>query len=125
VGIHFDTSEVDDLADDLRTVPRKATQRVSRVVDDEAKSLRNTWRSNARRSAGRHGKHYPRAITNERTGLMEQEIGPDSAMPQGGMSFEFGSRNQPPHLDGSRAADKHAPEFVRAVEAAIDRVDLL
>jgi hypothetical protein len=26
-------------------------------------------------------------------------------MPQGGMSFEFGSRNQPPHLDLNRSAD--------------------
>ncbi len=118
MGANFDTSEVARLAADLSAAPGRVQRRSANIVEEEAKALRDTWRNNARRTAGRHGKHYPNAITHEVRGL-SAEIGPESGRPQGGMSFEFGSRNQPPHLDGTRAADVHAPRFERRAAEAI------
>jgi hypothetical protein len=39
-------------------------------------------------------------------------------MPQGGMSFEYGSRNQPPHLDGLHALDTIGPRVESMFDAA-------
>ncbi|MEV0382418.1 hypothetical protein [Nonomuraea sp. NPDC050643] len=77
----------------------------SDVVKDQALRFRNDWRDNARQSAGAHGKHYPSSITAEKVGDAAWEIGPDSALPQGGMGagFEWGSVNQPPHNDMGQA----------------------
>lgn len=66
------------------------------------------WRANARATSGKHGRHYPNSITTETvmraTGVVV-DVGPVSSRPQGGMGmgFEFGSRNQPAHLDGAKA----------------------
>jgi hypothetical protein len=38
------------------------------------------------------------------------------------MSFEYGSRNQPPHLDGQRAADAVGPTIDKLVSAAIGQL---
>ena len=80
-----------------------------------ARTVKRTT-ANATATAGTHGKHYPKSITAERTlsiGSIGVEVGPDSGMPQGGMGpgFEYGSVNQPPHLDGNKAADVHEPQF--------------
>ena len=47
--------------------------------------------------------------------------GPDSGMKQGrmGRGFEFGSVNQPPHLDGLRAMPLAAARLDRLADAAI------
>jgi hypothetical protein len=50
------------------------------------------------------------------------EYGPDIARPQGGMSFEYGSRNQPPHLDLARSADLIGPSTVGEVGRMVDRL---
>jgi hypothetical protein len=50
---------------------------------------------------------------------IEVETGPERGMKQGGMSFEFGSRNQPPHLDGLRAMPLAAARLDRLADAAI------
>jgi hypothetical protein len=49
------------------------------------------------------------------------ETGPDSSMKQGSMGrgFEFGSQNQPPHLDGARALPAAEQRLERAADAAI------
>lgn len=99
------THTIDDLANDLRTVAVEVAPTISRTVGEEARLGNELARGFARRSAGSHGKHYPNAFSVERVGAMAWEYGPDAAMPQGGMSFEFGSRNQPPHLDLARSAD--------------------
>jgi hypothetical protein len=91
-------------------------------ITQVTKKMEETWRSNATGTAGRHGIHYPASITSEVHGD-EGEVGPDSGMPQGGMSFEEGSRNQPPHLDGQKAAEVVGPwgaELIdRVISAAI------
>lgn len=92
-----------------------------------AKVVETAWKSNATATAGSHGVHYPNAITSEvRVSGFQvvAEVGPDSSRPQGGMGpgFEFGSRNQPPHLDGIRAIDTTSEAGANALEAAVYRV---
>lgn len=120
------THGIDDLADDLRAIALRVRPEMREVVRDGLRVGTELARANARRSARKHGKHYPRAITSEmHSGLglfgntISGEYGPDVARPQGGMSFEFGSRNQTPHLDLARSADLVGPSFLRSVD---DRV---
>ena len=66
----------------------------------------DAWQAGARVSSGAHGIHYPDAISAELVfdlGGVAVDMGPESGKPQGGMSFERGSRNQPPHADGLKA----------------------
>ncbi|MGH3010164.1 MAG: hypothetical protein ACRDLM_12270 [Gaiellaceae bacterium] len=97
---------------------------VAVVVQGHAESLKDAWRANARATAGKHGRRYPASITAERRisfGSIAYEVGPEIGKPQGGMGkgFEYGSQNQPPHLDGKRAADAEEPKFLSAAEAAV------
>lgn len=88
------------------------------LVAESADDIERDWRKNATESAGEHGKHYVKSIKAEvlDDGLTA-DIEPDPGMPQGEMSFENGSTNQPPHLDGQRALDENAPRFARRVAA--------
>lgn len=106
MGVHV-VHSLGDLERDLREVATEFKPLAARQVADVAKAGNTEARRFARRSAGRHGKHYPKAITAERRTPLRWEWGPDSAMPQGDMSFERGSRNQPPHHDLAQAADMH------------------
>ena len=119
------THTIDDLASDLAKIPVLAVKDMRKVVR-EATIVGNTVaRDNARRTSGAHGKLYPRSFTWEmRGGLFggasfTGEYGPDMARPQGGMSFEFGSRNQPPHLDLAKSADLIGPSFAQEVRAVM------
>jgi hypothetical protein len=106
MSIKWDTSELEHFEDEvLLKAAVQAHLEAPGVVKDEAIKFRNDWRDNARQSAGAHGKHYPSSITTEKVGDSEWEVGPDSALPQGGMGrgFEWGSVNQPPHNDMGQA----------------------
>src|SRR5690606_13835025 len=124
-SIEFDTHEVDELARDLAKAPERVVVTSRGAVRDAAKKLRDDWRSNARATARRHGKHYPRSITHEAVGLdgLTYEVGPEFGKLQGrmGRGFEYGSRNQPPHLDGNRAADGIERELARDLAPAAER----
>lgn len=106
---------------DARKIPAKAAKGFAQATRDTAREGNLIAKGFARESAGAHGKHYHRAFTAEKTGRSpyQWEYGPDAARPQGGMSFETGSRNQPPHLDLARSQDVIAgrvlPAKVRAV----------
>lgn len=114
------TSTLGDLAADCRTIVAETKPRMARVVRDNIVMGNRIARRFATSSSGRHGKLYPRTFSAEMTGLTSGEYGPDSAMPQGGMSFEYGSRNQPPHLDLARSADIIGPKFGDDVGKAVD-----
>jgi hypothetical protein len=106
MSIRWDASELEDFENNvLLKSAIEAHLGASDVVKEQATKFRNDWRTNARQSAGAHGKHYPHSITAEKVGDTEWEVGPDSALQQGGMGrgFEWGSVNQPPHNDMGQA----------------------
>lgn len=114
---------LDDLERDLRTIATEFKPRMSREVAAVAREGNRAGARLARRSAGSHGKHYHRAFSTERITPLRWEWGPDSAMPQGGMSFERGSRNQPPHHDIAQAADIHgAVELSARARQVLDKL---
>lgn len=110
------TGGVGDLARDCRKVATGARKDMVGVVREGIKTGNVVARDLARESAGSHGKHYPKAFSSEMTlhgalGLIAGEYGPDASKPQGGMSFEGGSRNQPAHNDLAKSADLIGPAF--------------
>jgi hypothetical protein len=112
-----------DLERDMKGVIRKVPGDLKRTVREGARVGNDVARENARRSSGTHGKLYPKAFTSEArppfrgfgTSIYSSEYGPDIAMPQGGMSFEGGSRNQPPHNDLAKSADLMGPALAGEV----------
>ena len=90
---------------------------------DTRNPIRPSW------APGYNGKLYPRTFSTEMYGTgrfsggvssYSGEYGPDSTLPQGGMSFEQGSRNQPPHNDLAKSAEIIGPAFVRSVRDVLD-----
>lgn len=122
-------STLGDLERDLREIAPKAKAEFQGVVREAVKVGNTVARDNAKRSSGAHGKLYPRAFSaqmNRGGGLFGNtysgEYGPDTAKPQGGMSFEYGSRNQKPHLDLARSADLIGNALPGEVNAVLDRL---
>ena len=111
---------IDRLERDARQIPVKAARKMASTVRKNAEQGNRLARSIARRSAGSHGKHYPNAFTAEARGALAWEYGPDASRPQGGMSFEYGGRNQPPHLDLNKSADVQGPRFARDAGNILD-----
>ena len=119
-----DASDLYALSRDLGKIGKigaRATSVMYDVLREGAVDVRDTWKRNARLTSGQHGKRYPDSITMDaRVGTsISFEIGPDPRLPQGGMSFENGSVNQPPHLDGQRAADEVIPRINRRIDGAL------
>lgn len=103
---------------DLGKIGYRATRRLQAVVEDAGTDVRDAWRDNLAESSGSRGPHAPAAI-KAHSGVLVSEIYPDESMKQGGMSWEFGSENQPPHLDGQRALDSLAPRINRRIDAIV------
>jgi hypothetical protein len=118
----FDMSDVRRLERHLaRSIPR--IRRDARAVTMRgAVNIKNNWRANARQTAGKHGKHYPRAIGFDIApygpDLTMATIGPDKGGPQGALGnlLEYGSVNNPPHNDGGRALATEMPAFLAQME---------
>ena len=113
------THSIDKLAADLGAIPVRATRELPGVVHESAKDGNRIAKAFAKESAGAHGKHYHKAFTVEKTGPLAYEYGPDESKPQGGMSFEGGSRNQPPHNDLAKSADVVSVEFPAKVSETV------
>lgn len=122
---------LDDLARDLHEIARKVTREAPQVVARNAREGRDQAKIFARESSGAHGKHYPDVITAERLTALMWEYGPDAdivvagkdgSFNPGGMApgFEFGSRNQRPHLDIARSADIIGRQFADDVSDMVD-----
>jgi hypothetical protein len=112
------TGGVGDLANDMVSIVRRVPGDLTKTVREGAKVGNVVARDLARVSAGAHGKHYPKAFSSEVTvrglfGMYAAEYGPDITKPQGGMSFERGSRNQPPHNDLAKSADLMGPALAK------------
>jgi hypothetical protein len=124
--LHIDMDD-DGLARALEVAPEELANGLLDAVEKSAAALQRDWRSNARKTARRHGKHYPSSITHDMTlseGAVSVDIGPDRGMPQGemGKGFEYGSVHQPPHMDGAIAFARNAQKFESAVDDAISKV---
>lgn len=118
----LDFSELLPAGDDIEDRAHRTAQGAYPLVKKHALELQRRWKSNARSSAGSHGKLYPRSITAEQLGTEpEWEIGPDRAFPQGSMGrgFEYGSVHQPPHLDGAQATTAIEPAFNKDVDELV------
>lgn len=124
--IRWDAHEVAALGVELPKLGFKAAKVLDGVFAEGARDIEAKWRDNATLTAGDHGKHYPKSIDHERLlGTdIAFEIGPNPAKRQGGMSFEEGSVNQPPHLDGQHAADEVVPRIERRVDSALGLLGL-
>lgn len=113
-----------EMAADLSQVGAKTVPAVRGVMNEVGKAFADEWAANARETSGVHGKHYPDSIDSELSFSIRGiavDVGPNAAKRQGpmGRGFEFGSRNQPPHLDGLRALDGIQVRAERMVDSAI------
>lgn len=113
---------IGELADDLRAMAARVPVEEEKAVRKVAIEGNRIAQGFAKESAGRHGKLYPKTFSAESVGPTAWEYGPDAAMPQGGMSFEFGSRNQPPHLDLAKSADVAGVRLGEEAQAIIDEL---
>lgn len=119
---------IGDLGRDMARVPVQLYREGRGVVTRNARSGGMAARRISKWTAGAHGKHYPGSITWDRAtsfggfggGEIKAEYGPESSRPQGGMSFEEGSRNQPPHHDLATSLDIIRPAFHRDTEHMLD-----
>lgn len=116
---------LDTLVADLATAGQRLDAAVKPVVSKGALNIKNAWRIGA--SGLSHAPAYPYSITYDLnaapgTGLISAEIGPDKNKKQGALGnlLEFGSANNPPHLDGARALAAEEPRFLAALEAAAE-----
>lgn len=122
-----DVSQGIRLANDLSEVGFKAVPALRTSMHGVGEAFALAWQGNARETAGVHGKHYPASITAElalTVSSVAVDVGPEAGLPQGSMGrgFEFGSRNQPPHLDGLRALDVVQAPAEQAIDATIGRL---
>ena len=119
--------EIFALAADLSSVGPKMVRPMRGLFDEMGERTAQAWSDIASGTAGKHGKWYPASIDHELVFSMgiEVEFGPNKAKKQGSMGrgFEFGSENQPPHLDGLKAVDKMAPLVERLASSTVE--DLL
>ncbi|MDX3087189.1 hypothetical protein PV620_30255 [Streptomyces sp. ME02-6978a] len=113
----FDMSDVRRLERHLaRSIPR--LRREARAVTLRgAQNIKKDWRANARATARKHGRFYPRTVGYDFAAygpdLFMAVIGPDKGGTQGplGAILEYGSVKNPPHRDGGRALDAETPRF--------------
>lgn len=120
--------DLDDLADDILAIRARVRPEMREAVRESIVEGNRLAKANAKRTAGTHGKHYHRAFTpSMHTGLglfgntISGEYGPEANRKQGGMSFERGSRNQPPHNDLAKSADIAGDRLALKVNLRVDR----
>lgn len=117
-------SEFFDLAADIEKEAVDVAPVLRTVIQVGMAEMKDAWKQAARESSGVHGKWYPESITYETRILATEiygEVGPDSGKLQGSMGrgFEYGSRNQPPHLDGLRTIETAAPALEARFSTAL------
>ena len=125
--IRGDASEFHALAEGLAKVGPKTIPPLRAAMGQAGKVAAQAWKANAAATSGVHGKHYPNSIDSELAFTITSvsvDVGPNAAYPQGSMGrgFEFGSRNQPPHLDGVKALEAVGPVVEKLVGDAIGDV---
>ncbi len=112
---------IGDLANDLRQAAELAPTLEAKAVRKVAIEGNKIAKAFAVESSGHHGMHYPSRFTAEAITPTSWEYGP-SGRPQGNMSFEHGSRNQPPHHDLARSADIAGPMLADEAQDVLDQL---
>ncbi|GAA4120490.1 hypothetical protein GCM10022215_24180 [Nocardioides fonticola] len=118
------------LEQDLREIGRSYPKRAQKAVNASAQVGNRIARRYAEKSAGAHGVHYPRAFASRALPAVRlsvanrfaAEYGPLAAAKQGDMSFEEGSRNQPPHRDLARSSGFAADVLLDRTRAVVDEL---
>lgn len=122
--VSFDASEMTKLGEAIVESLHAADLSAARMVAAEARKIEDDWYKDAKAKARRHGKHYPSSLRMnlEREGFLHivGEVAPDPSKKQGNMSFEFGSRNQRPHLSGQKASQASDDRFPREVRRWVE-----
>lgn len=122
MSITANTRQLDALAAVFRVHAVGAQVQARAVVERGALNIKNGWRANAAATAGQHARLYPASISYDMrphpTGA-SAEIGPDKTRPQGALGnlLEFGSKNNPPHMDGARALLAEQAAFMAHIAA--------
>lgn len=121
MSLEFDAHELKSLSVDLPKLGRAGAKVMHEVITEGGDQLRDMWKRNAKATAGKHGRLYPESIeANLKISTdIVVEVGPNPAKPQGGMSFEYGSSKQPPHLDGQLAADEIVPAIQGRIQTKL------
>ena len=119
-----DASEIYALATDLSSVGARAVPALRSAMAQGGAEFARQWSANAAATSGAHGVHYPKSIDSElvfNLGGVSVDVGPNAAKKQGSMGkgFEFGSENQPPHLDGAKAMTAIEPVVEELVASVI------
>lgn len=107
---------VTDLARDMERIPRRAAAGFNKATRERAREgakiakFLSTYADNRHRPGRGHGQHYTKNIRARMIAPTKGEWGPLAGQ-QTGMSFEFGSRNQPYHGVLRRSADLVIPKW--------------
>lgn len=122
-----DASQGIRLASDLAGVGPKAVPALRASMQGVGDAFALAWQGNARETAGAHGVHYPASISAELAFTVSSvavDVGPEAGKLQGSMGrgFEFGSRNQPAHLDGLRALDTMQAPAEQVIDSTIGQL---
>jgi hypothetical protein len=124
--VSADVSELLQYASHITSAVERATPELSKVVERGAVNVKRGAVNGLRdlhRTSFRHLKHYPRSISYDMLGPLEAEIGPDSAMPQGGMGLgvELGSMHTHPMPHLFPAGDQEKPRLEKQAMLAFVR----
>jgi hypothetical protein len=117
-----DTSELGILSARIARAGAEIEREAAAVVARGALNIKNDWRTNAIRTAGRHARAYPHSIGYDFHALpgggARAVIGPDKGLTQGplGNILEYGTSRQAGHNDGGRALLAEEPRFLAQVE---------
>ena len=125
--IRGDASQVYKMAGDLTAVGFKTVPALRGAMLAVGEAFADDWRRNAVETSGEHGKWYPDSIDAElvfSVSTVTVEAGPNTSKKQGkmGLGFEFGSENQPPHLDGLRALDGIQAHAEWVIDATVGHI---
>jgi hypothetical protein len=121
------TDTLGDLQRDLERLPQKAAKDVRAALREGGKAGNQLAKDSAVATARRHGVHYPKSFRVDPVvpslfgGIgASVEYGPVSGMPQGGMEFEEGSRNQPPHRDLAKSSPSAIGLVAQEIRRSMD-----
>jgi len=119
-----DASEVYRYAAHIGSVMDRVEPEAAKVVERAALNVKRAAQQAMRGHVrGRYLKHYGRSITYDMLEPTVAEIGPDSAMPQGGMGrgVEFGSAHTPPMPHLIRSGEDEMPNLEKWIDQVVAR----